>query len=66
MAVGITRLDKSSELTVILGFETIEEINKLQAAVQAKMGENFQVTESIQVKPKIKIAYGEKGELELK
>jgi hypothetical protein len=55
MAMGITKLKKGSKGTVILGCETGEEMEKLKATVQAKLGENFKVTESPRMKPKIKI-----------
>jgi len=40
---------------VILGCETGEEMEKLKVTVQAKLGEDFKVTESPQIKPKIKV-----------
>ncbi|XP_029672801.1 uncharacterized protein LOC115241271 [Formica exsecta] len=55
MPVGVTKLKKGSKGTVILGCETEEEMEKLKATVQAKLGENFKVTESPRMKPKIKI-----------
>lgn len=55
MDVGISRLKKCSKGTVILSCETEKEIEKLKVAVQENMGEGFKVTESSQVKPKIKI-----------
>lgn len=55
MAMGITKFRKGSKGTVILGCETGEEMEKLKTTVQAKLGENFKVTESPQIKPKIKI-----------
>lgn len=65
MAVGITKLKKGSKGTVILGCESGEEIETLKAAVQDKMGEDFKVTESTQLKPKIKIVSVEDEELKL-
>lgn len=65
MAVGVTKLKKGSNGTVILGCETGGEINTLKAAVQEKMGENFKVTESTQSKPKIKVVNIEEEELKL-
>ena len=47
------------------GCETTEEINELKATVQDNMGQNFQINESPQLKPKKKIAY-EEEELELR
>ncbi|KAM0736381.1 hypothetical protein ACS0PU_010342 [Formica fusca] len=41
MPVGVTKLKKGSKGTVILGCETEEEMEKLKATVQAKLGENF-------------------------
>ncbi|KMQ83347.1 hypothetical protein RF55_20287 [Lasius niger] len=51
----ITELKKGSKGTVILGYDTGEELKKLKASVQAKLGEIFKVTESPRMKPKIKI-----------
>lgn len=65
MAVGITKLKKGSKGTVILGCESGEEIETLKAAVQDKMGEDFKVTESTQLKPKVKIVNVEEDELKL-
>lgn len=65
MAVGVTRLKKGSNGTVILGCETTEETEKLKTIVQEKMGEGFKVTETMQQKPKIKIVNMETDELEL-
>lgn len=47
MPLGITKVRKGREGTVILGCETGEEIDKLKDVVQAKLGENYNVTESI-------------------
>ena len=55
MAMGITKLKKGSKGTVILGCETGEEMEKLKATVQAKLGENFKVIESPRMKPKKKL-----------
>lgn len=38
-----------------MGCETGEELETLKATVQAKLGENFKITESSQMKPKVKI-----------
>lgn len=65
MAVGITKLRKGSKGTVILGCETEEEMEKLKTTVQAKLGENFKVTESPQIKPKIKIVNISEEEIKL-
>lgn len=65
MSVGVSRLKKGSHGTVILGCETREEIEKLKSVVQEKMGENFKVTESAEVHPKIKIVNVEEEELKL-
>lgn len=65
MAMGITKLRKGSKGTVILGCETGEEIEKLKTTVQAKLGENFKVTESPQIKPKIKIVNIDEEDIQL-
>jgi hypothetical protein len=54
MAMGVTKLKKGSKGVVIMGCETGEEVKKLKETVQAKLGENYKVTES-KSKPKIKI-----------
>lgn len=65
MSVGITKLRKGREGTVILGCETGEGIVKLKDTVQSKLGENYSVTESLQMKPKIKIINISEEEMEL-
>ncbi|XP_024942642.1 uncharacterized protein LOC112494620 [Cephus cinctus] len=65
ITVGITKLKKDSKGTVILGCESGEEIEVLKAEVQNKMGEGFKVTESTQMKSKIKIVNIEEEELNL-
>lgn len=65
MDVGISRLKKCSNGTVIMGCETGREMETLKAVVQEKMGENFNVTESSQIKPKLKIVNVEEDELQL-
>ncbi|XP_024947096.1 uncharacterized protein LOC112495307, partial [Cephus cinctus] len=67
MAMGITKLKKGSKGTVILGCESGGEIEvlKAEAEVKNKMGEGFKVTESTQMKPKIKIVNIEEEELNL-
>lgn len=65
MAVGVSRMKKCSNGTVILGCETGEEIRKLKDTVQEKMGENFKVTESNQAQPKVKIVNIDSEEMKL-
>lgn len=65
MPMGITKVRKGREGTVILGCETGEEINKLKDVMQSKLGENYNVTESLQKKPKIKIININEEEMEL-
>ncbi|XP_029670033.1 uncharacterized protein LOC115239577 [Formica exsecta] len=65
MAMGITKLKKGSKGTVILGCETGEEMKTLKATVQDKLGENFKVTESPQITPKIKIINVSEEEMRL-
>lgn len=65
MPMGITKVRKGREGTVILGCETGEEINKLKDVMQSKLGENYNVTESRQRKTKIKIININEEEMEL-
>lgn len=65
MSMGITKLRKGREGTVILGCETGEEMVKLKDTVQTKLGENYSVTESLQMKPKLKIINISEEEMEL-
>ncbi|XP_036147511.1 uncharacterized protein LOC118647204 [Monomorium pharaonis] len=65
MPMGITKVRKGREGTVILGCETGEEIDKLKDVVQSKLGDNYNVTESVQKKPKIKIVNISEEEIEL-
>ena len=55
MPMGITKLRKGREGTVILGCETEEEMVNLKVTMQSKLGGKYNVTESVQMKPKIKI-----------
>lgn len=55
MPMGVSKLRKGREGTVILGCETREEMMKLKDTVQTKLGKNYSVTESLLRKPKIKI-----------
>jgi len=65
MSMGITKIRKGREGTVILGCETGDEMVKLKDAVQSKLGENYNVTESLQMKPKIKVINISEEEMEL-
>lgn len=65
MSMGITKLRKGREGTVIMGCETGEEMMKLRDTMQTKLGENYSVTESLQIKPKIKIINMSEEEMEL-
>lgn len=65
MSMGITKLRKGREGTVILGCETGEEMVKLRDTMQSKLGENYNVTELLQMKPKIKIIDISEKEMEL-
>lgn len=65
LAMGVTKFKKGSNGTVIMGCEAGEEMEKLKTEVQARLGENFMVTESLQVKPKIKIVNIDEDEIKL-
>lgn len=65
MPIGITKVRKGKEGTVILGYETGEEMDKLKDVMQSKLGENYNVTESLQKKPKIKIINISEEKMEL-
>lgn len=65
MAMGITKLKKGSKGTVMIGCETGEEMEKLKVTVQDKLGEKFKVTESLRMKPKIKIVSIGEDEMKL-
>lgn len=57
MPLGITKVRKGKEGSVILGCETGEEMNNVKDVMQSKLGENYKVTEPQHKKPKIKIIY---------
>ena len=65
MAVGITKFKKGSKGTVIIGCETGEEVKTLKETVQDKLGKNYKVMDSPQLKPKIKIINIDVEELKL-
>lgn len=65
MAMGVTKLKKGSRGTVIMGCETGEEMKQLKATVQSKLGKDFSVTESLRIKPKIKVINIDEEELKL-
>ncbi|XP_070169411.1 uncharacterized protein PF3D7_1120000-like [Polyergus mexicanus] len=65
MAMGITKLKKRKQGDMIMGCETGEEMKTLKATVQDKLGENFKVTESPQMKLKIKIINVSEEEMRL-
>lgn len=65
MPMGITKVQKGKEGTVILGCETGEEMDKVKDVMQSKLGENYNVTEPLQKKPKIKIININEEEMEL-
>lgn len=64
LAVGVTKLRKGNKGTVILGCESGEEMDKLKATVQDKLGEDFKITEPKKIQPKIKVV--NVGEEEMK
>ncbi|KYQ47491.1 hypothetical protein ALC60_13470 [Trachymyrmex zeteki] len=53
--MAITKMKKESNGAIIMGCKTEKELEKLKTTVQAKLGENFEVTESPRIKPKIKV-----------
>lgn len=55
MAVGITKLRKGNNGTVILGCEGEGEMKELKATVQEKLGIDYSITEPKGIMPKIKI-----------
>lgn len=55
LAVGISKLRKGVNGSVILGCESTGEMEKLKASVQVKLGEDFQIMEPKKIKSKIKI-----------
>lgn len=65
MEMGVTKIRKGNNGTVILGCETGEEMAKLKTTVQSKLGDNFKVMESLQMKPKLKIVYIDEEEWKL-
>lgn len=65
MKMGVTKIRKGNNGTVILGCETGEEMAKLKNTVQSKLGDNFKVMESLQMKPKLKIVYIDEEEWKL-
>ncbi|XP_046750286.1 uncharacterized protein LOC124413608 [Diprion similis] len=65
MSVGVSKLKKGSRGSVILGCETEAEIETLKNAVQEQLGENFNVVETAQIRPKIKIVNVGEEELEM-
>lgn len=67
MSMGITKLRKGREGKVIMGYETGEEVKiKLKDTVQSKLGENYNVIDSVQSKPKIKVININEDEMVMK
>lgn len=65
MIVGVTKLQKGREGTVILGCESGEEMINFKNTMQSKLGENYNVTESLQKKNMIKVINISEEEMEL-
>jgi len=65
MPMGVTKLRKGKEGSVILGCENGDDKVKLKDAVQSKLGEMYNVTESVRTKPKLKIINIDKEIMEL-
>lgn len=65
MSTGITKLRKGNRGTVIMGCETGEELKELKVAVETELGKDYNVTEVIQMKPKLKIVYVGEDEMNL-
>ena len=65
MEMGVTKIRKGNNGTVILGCETGEEMAKLKTTVQSKLGDSYKVMESLQMKPKLKIVYIDEEEWKL-
>lgn len=61
----IIKFKERSKGTMIMNCETGEKMKKLKAAVQDKLGEDFKVTESPQMKPKIKMINFDEEEIKL-
>lgn len=55
IAVGISKIKKGNKGSVILGCESVKEMNKLKETVQDKLGYDFDIVEPRKKKPKIKI-----------
>ncbi|XP_071652277.1 uncharacterized protein [Temnothorax longispinosus] len=66
LGVGITRLRKGNNGTVIVGCDNEGELKKLKTTVQNKMGEEYKIMEPKKIEPKIKIINVGKEEMELK
>lgn len=62
---GNNKIKKRKQKHLILGCETGEDMEKLKATVQAKLGEDFTITESPRIKPKLKVVNIGKEEMKL-
>lgn len=65
MAVGITKLRKGNNGTVILGCESKSEMEKLKVTVQNKLGKEYNIMEPKGAKPKIKVVNIDEEEMKL-
>lgn len=55
MAVGITKLRKGNKGTVILGYESENEMEELKVTVQNKLGKDYNIMKPKGAKLKIKV-----------
>lgn len=65
LTLGVTKLKKGSNGTVIMEYETEEEMKILKDTVQDKLGEDFRVIESRQKKLKLKIVSISKEDMKM-
>lgn len=55
VAVGIINLRKGGKRSIIIGFESEREIKQMKDTICEKLGDDFEITETKKIKPKIKI-----------
>lgn len=55
VAVGITNLRKGGKGSIIIGCESEREIKQMKDTICEKLGDDFEITETKNIKPKIKI-----------
>jgi len=65
MTMEIIKFKKNNNDTIILDYETIEDLKTLKNTIKTNLRDNFKIAESLQMKHKIKITNIDEEEIKM-